>query len=82
MSGSVQEQGSVLSAALSATLPENEEVHSVSIACKIYFCQDESVCLFQELFFRVPVNEQRVPGEQNITLRYSLSPKATSVDFP
>ena len=49
MSGSLQERGSVLSAVLSATLPENEKVSSVSIACKVYFCQDESVCLFQEV---------------------------------
>ncbi len=82
MSGSLQERGSVLSAVLSATLPENEKVSSVSIACKVYFCQDESVCLFQEVIFRVPVNEQRAPGEHNIALRYGLSPRASSVDFP
>ena len=82
MSGSLQEQGSDLSAALSATLPGNEKVSSISVACKVYFCQDESVCLFQEVVFRVPVSEQRAPGEQNIMLRYSLSPKASSADFP
>ena len=82
MSGSLQEQGSVLFAALSATLAESVKVSTLSIACKIYFCQDESVCLFEEVIFRVPVNEQRAPGKQDITLRYSLSPKASSGDFP
>ena len=82
-SGSLQESGYSLTAAITAALPESGKVTSITVDCKIYFCQDESVCLFQEVVFRVPVSEQLGAEQtQDITLRHSLSPKALTVDFP
>ena len=82
-SGSLQESGHSLTAAISAALPEIGTVTSITVDCKIYFCQDESVCLFQEVVFRVPVSEQLAAEQtQDITLRHSLSPRALTVDFP
>ena len=82
-SGPMQESGSTLSATVSAVLPKSGHISSLAIDCKIYFCQDESVCLFEEVLFRVPVNGQLDAEQpQDITLRHKLSPKASSVDFP
>ena len=82
-SGPLQESGSLLLANISATLPQGGQVSSLAISCKIYFCQDQSVCLFEEVLFRVPVTEQIETEQlQDITLRHTLSPKAPSVDFP
>ncbi len=82
-SGPLQESGSTLSASISAALPPGGHLSSLTIDCKIYFCQDESVCLFEEVLFRVPVTEQLGAGQpQDIRLRHTLSPKASSVDFP
>ncbi|CAL5223491.1 g6016 [Coccomyxa viridis] len=81
--GPLQESGSTLSASISAALPPGGHISSLAIDCKIYFCQEESVCLFEEVLFRVPVKEQLSTEQpQDITLRHTLSPKANSVDFP
>ncbi len=82
-SGSLQQLGSSLTAAISAALPENGSVGRVAVDCKIYFCQDENLCLFEEVVFRIPVSQQLAAEQtQDITLRHSLSPKASTVDFP
>ena len=82
-SGSLQKSGSSLTAAISAALPDSGKVSSITVDCKIYFCQDESVCLFEEVAFRIPVSEQLAAEQtQDITLRHSLSRKAPTVDFP
>ena len=81
--GSLQELGSTLTAVISAVVPEGSQVSSLTVDCKIYFCEEESVCLFEEVVFRVPVKEQLGSGQpQDITLAHSLSTRASSVDFP
>ena len=81
--GPLQESGSNLLASISAALPQGGHVSSLAFDCKIYFCQDKSVCLFEEVLLRVPVKEQLdIEHPQNITLRHVLSPKAPSIDFP
>lgn len=81
--GLLQESGPNLLASISAALPQNGHINSLAIDCKIYFCQDKSICLFEEVLFRVPVTEELDTDQpQNVMLRHALSPKAPSVDFP
>lgn len=85
-SGAFRERGSHLSADVRLTLPQAaKQVSWVLIGCKIYFCQDEDVCLFEEVYFKVPVDSKASANAEEvgaINVSYALSPKAPTVDFP
>lgn len=50
------------------------------INCKVYYCKEDEVCLYQSLAFEVPFEEE-VPNSSpaEITLQYVVKPKDTSV---
>nr|XP_027114870.1 protein SUPPRESSOR OF QUENCHING 1, chloroplastic-like isoform X1 [Coffea arabica] len=55
------------------------------INCKVYYCKEDEVCLYQSLTFEVPfqdLNPNSVPAD--ITLPYTVKPKTTrsSLDVP
>jgi hypothetical protein len=80
--GPLKESGSRLSAEVQVGLPAGGQVLWVLVGCKVYFCQDEDVCLFEEVYFKVPVDAERSAGESSIVLSHVLSPKAQTVAFP
>ena len=43
---------------------------------KIFFCQDEDVCLFEEVVFDVPFAESWQQGDAVVALRHEVSAKA------
>lgn len=51
------------------------------VLCTVYFCQDRSVCLFEEVAFEVEVREGGADGN-DVELGYQLSAKAPVVDLP
>lgn len=55
------------------------------VLCTVYFCQDKSVCLFQEIVFEIPVESTAHddgPSESDvIDLQYELSAQAPVIDF-
>ena len=58
-----------------------QQAAQLGVSAKVYFCQDEDVCLFEELVFAVPVGEVG-SDEGSVDLTYSLSPKAQTVGLP
>ena len=80
--GLLPEDGTTLPVDIQIVLPESGEVTSVVVDAKVYFCQDEDVCLFEEVVFRVPVAGVASGGESTIDLTYSLSPKGRTTTFP
>ena len=62
----------------------NSEGATLRILAMVYFCEDKSVCQFQQVVFDVPL---LVPGPEpvapaSVKLQYAISPKAGVVDFP
>uniref|UniRef100_A0A2P2MLK8 NHL repeat-containing protein 2 isoform X1 n=1 Tax=Rhizophora mucronata TaxID=61149 RepID=A0A2P2MLK8_RHIMU len=49
------------------------------INCKVYYCKEDEVCLYQPLVFEVPFQEE-IPGAapSEITLAYLVKPKAST----
>ena len=80
--GLLPEGGTTLPIDIRIVLPTSGEVKSVVVGAKVYFCQDEDVCLFEEVVFRVPVTDVASSGESTVDLTYSLSPKAQTTTFP
>jgi len=93
--GPLQEAGDSTVAAtisFSSQGAANGENCAVRVLCTVYFCQDKSVCLFQELVFEVPLltttakAPAALPGNGNgsdnnikkIDLMYTLSAERTS----
>jgi hypothetical protein len=84
-SGSLREEGSTLSADLRVELLPGREQRAAQLGvnAKVYFCQDEDVCLFEELIFAVPVGEVgSAGGGGTVDLTYSLSPRAQAIGLP
>lgn len=52
---------------------------TVRVNCKVYYCKEDEVCLYQNLVFEVPLSpESPSPStEDNISLSYTLQPKGT-----
>ena len=80
--GLLPEAGTMLPIDIQVVLPKSGEVKSVVVSAKVYFCQDEDVCLFEEVVFRVPVTDVASGGESTVELTYSLSPKAQTTTSP
>ncbi len=81
--GPLKENGAEVSADVVVRLPAADGVSGVLLACKVFFCQDQDVCLFEEVYFKVPVDKQSsgsAGGE--VVLSYALSPKAQTTSFP
>ena len=86
-SGPLKEQGAALTADIRVDLPGGggqQQVTQLGVNTKVYFCQDEDVCLFKELVFAVPVGEAASgsSGEGSIELAYGLSPQAQTGGLP
>lgn len=81
--GQLKENGAEVSADVEVKLPGTDGVSGVILACKVFFCQDQDVCLFEELYFKVPVERQSSGSTgDEVVLSYALSPKAQTVTFP
>uniref|UniRef100_A0A0E0CZM9 Thioredoxin domain-containing protein n=1 Tax=Oryza meridionalis TaxID=40149 RepID=A0A0E0CZM9_9ORYZ len=48
------------------------------INCKVYYCKEDEVCLYQSVAFDVKFREEAVPSPAQITLSYSVVPRDTS----
>ena len=77
--GQLKENGAEVSADVVVKLPGAVGVSGVLLACKVFFCQDQDVCLFEEVYFKVPVELGSAGGE--VVLSYALTPKAQTVTF-
>ncbi|KAK3238865.1 hypothetical protein CYMTET_51159 [Cymbomonas tetramitiformis] len=40
--------------------------------CKVYFCQDNDVCLFEQISFEVPLSEKSFAGQEQVLLGYTV----------
>ena len=82
-SSRLKESAEELSADVRVNMPAGDSVSGILIACKVFFCQDQDVCLFEEIYFKVPVGEAKAGlGGDEVPVSYALSPKAQTVDFP
>jgi hypothetical protein len=56
----------------------------IRVLCKVYFCQDNDVCLFQEVCFDVPLAEAAAgaAASADVLLSFSLSAQAPVVSLP
>ncbi|KAJ1297421.1 hypothetical protein BS78_01G374800 [Paspalum vaginatum] len=45
------------------------------INCKVYYCKEDEVCLYQSVAFDVKFREEAEPGPGQITLSYSVKPR-------
>ncbi|KAK9735763.1 hypothetical protein RND81_04G226100 [Saponaria officinalis] len=65
----------------SATLHFRRGTPSASmsrISCKVYYCKEDEVCLYQSLAFEVPFKEGILESDPaNVTLQYAVKPKDT-----
>ncbi|XP_073030200.1 protein SUPPRESSOR OF QUENCHING 1, chloroplastic isoform X1 [Primulina eburnea] len=53
------------------------------IYCKVYYCKEDEVCLYQPLMFEVSFQEAlRDATPANITLPYLVKPKSPTFDLP
>ncbi|WVZ56717.1 LOW QUALITY PROTEIN: hypothetical protein U9M48_007207, partial [Paspalum notatum var. saurae] len=50
------------------------------INCKVYYCKEDDVCLYQSVAFDVKFREEAERGPGQITLSYSVKPRDNSVD--
>ncbi|BFG36805.1 hypothetical protein CerSpe_230790 [Prunus speciosa] len=49
------------------------------INCKVYYCKEDEVCLYQSLLFEVPFQEESPESNpEEITLAYVVKPKAST----
>ncbi|KAE9615929.1 hypothetical protein Lalb_Chr04g0260411 [Lupinus albus] len=49
------------------------------INCKVYYCKEDEVCLYQSLLFQVPFREGAPNStEADVTLAHFVKPKTTS----
>jgi hypothetical protein len=52
------------------------------VTCRVYFCQDEAVCLFQAVAFELPLlaatGDATASGD--VALAFSISPRAPRAD--
>ncbi|CAN0914071.1 Protein SUPPRESSOR OF QUENCHING 1, chloroplastic [Linum grandiflorum] len=54
------------------------------IACKVYYCKEDEVCLYQSLMFEVPFEQENgdstssSKSESEVTLAYLVKPKGTT----
>ena len=58
------------------------DVRALRVLSTVYFCQDKSVCLFQEVVFEVELAKAEVDAAVSIDLGYTLSAKAPQVNLP
>lgn len=56
---------------------------TLNVNCKIYYCQQEDLCLFKQVSFEVPVetNQPDSTTKQAIDLAYSVRPPASTPVF-
>ncbi|KAK4264680.1 hypothetical protein QN277_025822 [Acacia crassicarpa] len=53
------------------------------INCKIYYCKEDEVCLYQSLQFEVPFREAEPnTAPADVTLSHLAKPKASAISFP
>ena len=51
------------------------------VTCRVYFCQDEAVCLFQAVAFELPLlAAQAGAAPADVALAFSISPRAPRAD--
>ncbi|KAL6901972.1 hypothetical protein ACP4OV_004848 [Aristida adscensionis] len=48
------------------------------INCKVYYCKEDEVCLYQSVAFDVKFHEEAEPSPAQITLSYSVKPRDNS----
>lgn len=48
------------------------------INCKVYYCKEDEVCLYQSIAFDVKFREEAEPNPAQITLSYTVSPRDNS----
>ncbi|KAF0914937.1 hypothetical protein E2562_032848 [Oryza meyeriana var. granulata] len=48
------------------------------INCKVYYCKEDEVCLYQSVAFDVKFREEAISSPAHITLSYSVVPRDTS----
>jgi thiol-disulfide isomerase/thioredoxin len=84
--GPLQEEGESTVAAtisLNVTSSAASENSAVRVLCTVYFCQDKSVCLFQEIVFEVPLVVTAGAVENNtIDLLHTLSADRKIASLP
>lgn len=43
----------------------------VRVACKVYYCQEESLCLFKQVVFEVPLSDA-APAAAQVAVRFDV----------
>ncbi|KAG6555690.1 hypothetical protein Mapa_002927 [Marchantia paleacea] len=51
---------------------------SVRISCKVYYCQEDAVCLYKGLAFEVPFDSSQENSRNTITIPYLVKPKTST----
>jgi hypothetical protein len=54
----------------------------VQVLCKVYFCQDNDVCLFEEVVFQVPLGAGGAAQQQVVELSHAVSSAAPQISLP
>ena len=86
--GSLREDasGSTATAALGfSRQPGSGSGGLIRVLCKVFFCQDNDVCLFQEVCFDVPLAEAAdaaAAASADVPLSFALSAQAPVVSLP
>ncbi|XP_028217682.1 protein SUPPRESSOR OF QUENCHING 1, chloroplastic isoform X1 [Glycine soja] len=69
----------------SATLHFKRSSNNASVGrinCKVYYCKEDEVCLYQSLLFEVPFQEGvSNPAEADVTLAHFVKPKTSTSNF-
>ncbi|CAI0446545.1 unnamed protein product [Linum tenue] len=57
----------------------SSSVATGKIGCKVYYCKEDEVCLYQSLMFEIPFQEEsRESTASEVTLAYLVRPKGTT----
>ncbi|BBN12735.1 phosphoglycolate phosphatase [Marchantia polymorpha subsp. ruderalis] len=51
---------------------------SVRISCKVYYCQEDAVCLYKGVAFEVPFNSAQENAQTSISIPYLVKPKTST----
>ncbi|KAI5075738.1 hypothetical protein GOP47_0009814 [Adiantum capillus-veneris] len=53
-----------------------DAVATVQINCKVYYCEEDEVCLYKALAFQIPFDEALSPAALDLPLTYDVKPPA------
>jgi DNA-binding beta-propeller fold protein YncE len=59
-------------------IPGSSNSGNTRISCKVYYCQEDAVCLYKALSFEVPFTAEQEEIPQSVSISYLVQPKSST----